>query len=92
MTSPLCLVDDEQCPYIAGLVVHADEALHARLIFGDEENCLIHVPGNLRVGDERGVGQTVLSRSMPHLVDTRQVGASCQAQAQFGHDGDDFSC
>jgi len=79
MTSPVGLVDDEQCPYIAGLVVHAGEALHAHLILGDKENCLVHVPGYLGVGDEAGVGQTVLGRPVPYLPDAWQIGASCSA-------------
>ena len=44
------------------------------LVLGNKENRGIHIPRNLRIGDKRGVAQTVFGRSVPHLVDAGQIG------------------
>ena len=90
MPAPLRPIDDEQCPYIASLVVYAGEALHIGLVLRNKKNGLIHIPGNLRVGNERRIGQPVLRCSMPYLVDAWQVGTCGRAQPRFGHGPDDI--
>lgn len=75
MPAPLRFIDGEQRPYIGGLVVCAGEALHIGSVFGNKEDSLIHIPSDLRVGNERRIGQPVLCCSMPYLMDAWQIGA-----------------
>ncbi len=60
MAAPLRLINDEERPDIACLMVHAGKALYAGLVFRNEEDRLIHVPANLLVGDESGICEAIL--------------------------------
>lgn len=90
MPAPLRSINDEQRPYISGLVVCAGEALHIGFVFGNKEDRLIHIPSDLRVGNERRIGQPVLCYSMPYLMDACQIGACGWAQVRFSHGADDI--
>ncbi len=73
MPLTLGLVDNEQRPHIAGLVVRTCEALYASLVLGNEEDRAVHVPRDLRIGDAALVAQTVFSRTMSNFVNAGQV-------------------
>ena len=84
MAPPLSLITDEQRPDIAGLVVRTCEALQLRLVFGNEEDRMVHIPRDLRIGDAVRVAQTVFGRSVSHFVNAGQVGTSRGLQAHPG--------
>ena len=75
VTTPLYRLDHEQRPDVACLVVRAHETLHVLLVLRNQEDRLVHVPGDLCVSDERWVRQPVLRRAVADRVDARQVGA-----------------
>ncbi len=77
--SALRLIDDEQGPDIARLMIDAGKALDGCCILQDQEDRMVQIPGDLLVGDMARVCQSVLSRAMPDLVDARQIGMGCGA-------------
>ena len=73
VTSPLSPIDHEQRPHVTCLMVRAGEALNRCIVLGNKENRLVQIPLDFGGGNERRILKPVLSRSMPHLGNPRQV-------------------
>jgi hypothetical protein len=53
--SPLRLINNEERPDIACLMVYTGKALNSGLILRNEEDRLVHIPSDFFIGDDSGI-------------------------------------